>query len=203
MIIIHPVEVKEKNRNKANNTSTLTYYDVRNLDKESLTFDWLEMSSSVLRFEESGTILVGPPSLIKTMVGGDIKSGVAACGIDLNSQIYAVIDNEVSSGTVQECICAGAEISNLDNIPTLKQEEFCSIESLPIALTTFTISGMTCQAAPNMTWEEWVNSNYNIVGIVIERDYIMMNEGFVSSNDGFVRTYDTIVSVPYFVSYVE
>lgn len=55
----------------------------------------------------------------------------------------------------------------------------------------------------SMTWEEWVNSNYNTEGIVIERDYIMFNEGFVSSNDGFVRTYDTIVRGSYFVSYVE
>lgn len=80
-----------------------------------------------------------------------------------------------------------------------------AIQSYEIQQVTINLSdeSKTYDYDRGMTWEEWVNSDYNTAGIVIERDYIMFNEGFVSSNDGFVRTYDTIVSGSYFVSYVE
>ena len=36
-----------------------------------------------------------------------------------------------------------------------------------IKLITFTIDGVTYQAEPGMTWEEWVNSKYNTIGAYI------------------------------------
>lgn len=36
-----------------------------------------------------------------------------------------------------------------------------------IKLITFTIDGVTYQAEPGMTWEEWVNSKYNTDGYLV------------------------------------
>lgn len=161
MITIHPVEVKAKRRNVASNASTLTYYDVRNIDKSSLTFEWLELNAAVLRFENSEMLLVGPSSLIKTMVGDEVNDGIVACGLDLNTQVYSNTGDGLHAATVKELLCEALDKTSLDDMPVLNKEKFYSQEALPKDLTTFTISGMTCYADPGMTWEDWVNSPYN------------------------------------------
>ena len=51
-------------------------------------------------------------------------------------------------------------------------------------LITFTIDGTEYQAEPNMTWQAWVDSDYNTVGATIEGDSIYVN-GNAIQKDGY------------------
>lgn len=48
----------------------------------------------------------------------------------------------------------------------------------PAKLITFTINGTSYTAEDGMTWTEWVNSDYNTSGFVIDGDYIRSSGGF-------------------------
>lgn len=43
-------------------------------------------------------------------------------------------------------------------------------------LITFTIAGTTYQAINGMTWGEWVNSEYNIIGAYIQNNFIYVKD---------------------------
>ena len=53
-----------------------------------------------------------------------------------------------------------------------------NIEEVPsVRFITFTIDGVEYQAIENMTWEEWVNSQYNINNVQIYGEYVHTKEG--------------------------
>lgn len=46
-------------------------------------------------------------------------------------------------------------------------------------LITFTIEGTEYQAEEGMTWEEWVDSEYNVIGAFIYYDLIFVGSEFI------------------------
>lgn len=65
-------------------------------------------------------------------------------------------------------------------------------------LITFTISGTTYQAENGMTWEEWVDSEYNTGGYIVSNDTIKLNGETTSDRvllgGGIIRSSDTIIA---------
>lgn len=163
-----------------------TYYDIRGLSEEDKL---VAMDYAYVAKEIDGEVYY---DCMGYKYRYDYINSIVAIGVDLSVRVGG-----------PDGLFTIAEVSEgfFDNLPRITEEEFYTMP------TQFTINNgetaYTYYYEEGMTWEEWVNSNYNIIGIVIERDYIRMNEGFVSSNDGVVRTYDTIVSGSYFVSYVD
>ena len=65
-------------------------------------------------------------------------------------------------------------------------------------LITFTIDGTTYQAEEGMTWEEWVNSEYNIdMTFGIDEflgDSITTGASYVGTKTDYVRPSDLIIA---------
>ena len=65
-------------------------------------------------------------------------------------------------------------------------------------LITFTIKDMEYYAKDGMTWEEWVNSSYNVDGFtVISTGVYKHNVGYIMNNYQIVSPFDIILPQQY------
>ena len=74
-------------------------------------------------------------------------------------------------------------------------------ENVEAKFVTFYVAGKECQAKENMTWEEWVNSEYNTLGYSIKDSQIVKPGGIYLSykKDNPVNKTDTITENFYYL----
>jgi hypothetical protein len=73
---------------------------------------------------------------------------------DINMVARAVIALEEANGDIDEA---------LDRIIAIQNEL--------LGIITFTIDGTEYTADKGMTWGEWVNSEYNTIGLIVDTEY--------------------------------
>lgn len=83
---------------------------------------------------------------------------------DINTVARAVIALEEANGDIDEA---------LDRIITIQNEL--------LGIITFTIDGTEYTADKGMTWREWVNSEYNTIGLIVDTEYNVIRPIGISS----------------------
>ena len=87
-----------------------------------------------------------------------------------------------------------------DNFPDVIRERLQVIPQ--VTLISFTIAGTSYQAEEGMTWEQWVNSDYNTIGATIQNNLVVNSKGnaaldTVSSSSQTINAYEAYSWGPY------
>ena len=87
-----------------------------------------------------------------------------------------------------------------DDFPDVIRERLQVIPQ--VTLISFTIAGTSYQAEEGMTWEQWVNSDYNTIGATIQNNLVVNSKGnaaldTVSSSSQTINAYEAYSWGPY------
>lgn len=155
-ITIHPLRVKSEYKI---NKSSVTFFDVRGLSLESEPRQVLRDNALYAKLEIKDKVYSGPcTTLLSQFDEDEINECATAYGLDLTAPVK--VSDEVQS-SVKDFILTKISEDQLKEIPSCSESQFFSKEALPKNLITFSIAGLMYQAEPGMTWEQWIESEYN------------------------------------------
>lgn len=116
---------------------------------------------------------------------------------------YLTTDTELTSvanairtkgGTSASLVYPTGFVTAIGNIDTAyPSADGVSFGTVPSTIT-FTIAGVTYQADPGMTWDQWVWTTYNTGMVYVEASFVWKSGNYVALNNVNVSPSDTIIA---------